>query len=248
MLSLAKYTVLSFLLLVAAPLAVHGAIYWHQGWPASWSAANWSSAGILPEASRHQPAMVRIFAARTGRWKGIFAVHTWIVVKEKGASSYQRFDVVGWGKPLRVDAYAPDARWFGDEPEAIYAADGARAERLIPAIREAVQKYPYGEAGDYRMWPGPNSNTFVATVIANVPELDAVLPPTAIGKDFPVDGRILAQTPSGDGLRLSWKGYAGLTIGWREGVELNILGTVLGVDIRRPALKLPGFGRIGMPA
>jgi hypothetical protein len=41
-------------------------------------------------------------------------------------------------------------------------------------------------------------------------------------------------------------GYAGLTLGWREGIELNILGGVIGVDLRRPALKLPGLGRLGM--
>jgi hypothetical protein len=28
-----------------------------------------------------------VFAARTVRWRGIFAVHTWVVVKEKGARS-----------------------------------------------------------------------------------------------------------------------------------------------------------------
>ena len=38
----------------------------------------------------------------------------------------------------------------------------------------------------------------------------------------------------------------GITIGWVEGVEVNVLGLVTGVDIRRPALKLPGFGRIGV--
>jgi hypothetical protein len=29
-----------------------------------------------------------------------------------------------------------------------------------------------------------------------------------------------------------------------EGVELNLFGLVTGVDFRRPALKLPGIGRI----
>ena len=31
-----------------------------------------------------------------------------------------------------------------------------------------------------------------------------------------------------------------------EGVEVNVLGLVAGLDIRRPAVKLPGFGRIGI--
>jgi len=37
----------------------------------------------------------------------------------------------------------------------------------------------------------------------------------------------------------------GLTVGWVEGIEVNILGAVAGVDFRRPALKLPGLGWLG---
>ena len=33
-----------------------------------------------------------------------------------------------------------------------------------------------------------------------------------------------------------------------EGLELNLLGLTIGVDLLRPALKLPGIGRIGLPA
>jgi hypothetical protein len=29
--------------------------------------------------------------------------------------------------------------------------------------------------------------------------------------------------------------------------EINFLGAVLGFDIRRPALKFPGIGRLGFP-
>jgi hypothetical protein len=37
----------------------------------------------------------------------------------------------------------------------------------------------------------------------------------------------------------------GLTLGMREGVEVNVLGLVLGLDVVHPALKLPGIGRLG---
>jgi hypothetical protein len=37
-----------------------------------------------------------------------------------------------------------------------------------------------------------------------------------------------------------------VTVGWIEGIELNFFGAVLGLDIRRPALKLPGLGRFGL--
>ena len=34
-------------------------------------------------------------------------------------------------------------------------------------------------------------------------------------------------------------------IGVEEGVELNLLGLVFGIDPLGPAIKLPGIGRIG---
>jgi hypothetical protein len=75
-----------------------------------------------------------------------------------------------------------------------------------------------------------------------------VLPPTAIGKDFPYTGRWFGVTSSGTGVFVSIAGYIGLTLGWVEGFEFNFFGAVLGIDIRRPALKLPGLGRFGAAA
>jgi hypothetical protein len=37
-------------------------------------------------------------------------------------------------------------------------------------------------------------------------------------------------------------------IAWVEGVEINLLSVVAGLDLRRPALKLPGFGQIDLTA
>jgi len=36
-----------------------------------------------------------------------------------------------------------------------------------------------------------------------------------------------------------------VTIGWVEGIEINLFGAVFGIDLRRPAVKLPGLGRVG---
>ena len=213
-----KKLLLIFLLLVFAPIAASAARYlWIGDGRGNWQTADRSSAGLLSPATARPEAVVRVFAARTVRWRGIFAVHTWIVVKEKGAPTYSRYDYTAWGEPVRTNGFAPDGRWFGAMPETIVAVDGERAEPLVPRIRYVI-------------------------------ELRAVLPPTAIGKDFPYTGRWIGVTSSGTGVYMSLAGYVGLTIGWVEGFELNFFGAVLGFDIRRPALKFPGLGRWGLAA
>lgn len=236
------------MLLLVVPIGVSAGKYWLGDRSVDWQSADRSSAGLLPDAASHPDAVVRVFAARTVRWRGIFAVHSWIVVKPANAVRYTRYDYTAWGNPIRVNGFVADGRWFGDEPQVIAAADGAEAEAMIPKIEAAVKGYKLNAYGDYRAWPGPNSNTFVAAVMAAVPELKTVLPPTAIGKDYPWNGAWIARTPSGTGIRATLGGYLGMTLGWIEGVELNLFGAVLGLDLRRPAIKLPGLGRIGLAA
>ena len=129
-------------------------------------------------------------------------------------------------------------------PEVVFAADGPDAAAMIPLMQQAIANYAWSNHGDYRAWPGPNSNTFVAAVLDAVPGLRTTLPPTAIGKDFPYDGRWLRATPAG--FRLTLGGYAGFSLDLVEGIEVNILGAIAGIDLLRPAIKLPGLGRIGM--
>jgi Protein of unknown function (DUF3750) len=241
-----RFSLLTFAGAFLAPLAVHAAWWLSHDEAVGWHQADWSSAGMLPSARAKPDAAVYVFAARTGRWKGIFAHHSWIVIKERGATSFTRYDKVAWGRPVKINNWAPDARWYGHMPTIVAAIEGPAAERMIPKIRAAVTRYPYNEPGAYSVWPGPNSNSFIAYVLAAVPEAGIVLPPTAIGKDWRVDSRIVGMTLSGTGVQFSLGGYFGITAGWVEGLEVNILGLVTGIDIRRPAIKLPGFGRIGM--
>ncbi|MDB5398751.1 MAG: hypothetical protein JWQ55_769 [Rhodopila sp.] len=230
------------------PLGVAALLYEADGTGANWRTADRSSVGALPAPARNPAAVVRIFSAKTVRWRGILASHSWIVFKPEGAPSYTRYDYTAWGElPIRINGFEPDGRWFGNTPQVVFAADGASAAALLPKIEAAIARYTWRNAGDYRVWPGPNSNTFVAAIMDAVPEMRATLPPTAIGKDYPYDGRWFRLTPSGTGVRLTFGGYGGLTLAWVEGIEVNILGAVAGVDIRRPALKLPGLGRFGLP-
>ncbi|MEY9121573.1 hypothetical protein ABIA03_006515 [Bradyrhizobium yuanmingense] len=242
-----KKPLLIFLFLVFAPLAASAAKYfWLGDGRQNWQTADRSSAGLLTAAADHREAVIRVFGARTVRWRGIFAIHTWIVVKEKNAPTYTRYDYTAWGEPIRTNGFAPDGRWFGAAPEIIVAVNGERAEALIPKIRDVIENYRFRSYGDYSVWPGPNSNTFVQAALDAVPELRAVLPPTAIGKDFPYTGKWFGVTASGTGIYASLAGYIGFSLGWVEGLEINFFGAVLGIDIRRPALKLPGLGRLGV--
>ena len=239
-----KAVLVGFCVLFLMPLGVSAASYWLARAAPDWRTADRSSTGLLAPASQTPGAVVRIFAAPTVSWRGVFAVHCWIVLKTPGAVDYTRYDYTAWGDPIRVNGFPPDGRWFGRMPETVFAADGPAAEALIPRMQGAIESYAWRSMGDYRVWPGPNSNTFVAAVMDAVPETGATLPPTAIGKDYPYDGRWLRLTPSRTGAELTLGGYAGLTIGWVEGIEVNILGAVAGIDVRRPAIKLPGLGRL----
>ncbi|HME97070.1 MAG TPA: DUF3750 domain-containing protein [Methylomirabilota bacterium] len=206
------------------------------------------SSGQAPDPAGTPDAVVQVYAARTVGWKGVMAVHTWIAVKPSGAGAYTRYEVMGWGvgsgtPALRVNRTGPDNYWFGSRPDLLSDRRGAGVDALITRIEAAIQAYPYPSS--YRTWPGPNSNTFTAYVGRAVPELRLDLPATAIGKDFIPGGVPMAWTPSGTGVQVSLLGLLGVLAGGEEGLELNVLGLTFGLDVKRPALKLPVVGRLG---
>src|SRR3979490_3134638 len=97
-----KKTVLTILAIFLFPLAVHGALYSVQSRPQSYARADWSSTGMLPAATAEREARLLIFTGRTGRWKGIFAVHSWAVFKPENAAVWSRYAVVGGGHTGRT--------------------------------------------------------------------------------------------------------------------------------------------------
>jgi hypothetical protein len=236
---------LSLVALFLAPIGARTAFYAAGEAPGSWSRADWSSTRMLPPAAAHKPARVLVFTGTTGRWKGIFSVHSWVVMKAENAPRWTRYDVVGWGSPVRVNGWAPDARWYGNMPVAIADVSGPQAELLIPKIEAAVESYRFARRGDYRIWPGPNSNSFTAAILRAVPEIGVSLPANAVGRDYR-EGFYAGWTDSGTGVELNVHGLAALKVGWVEGIELGLLGLVAGIDLRHPGVKLPGYGRIGV--
>lgn len=214
-----------------------------------WRTANRNSAGISPKPEAVKEAVVEVYTARTYNWRRYFAVHSWIAVKEKDAKEYTTYQVIGFylrrfGRVVDIKKDLPDRYWYAAKPELLQELRGEEAERAIPKIKEAANRYPY--ANKYFPWPGPNSNTFISHIIREVPELTVELPPTAIGKDFLGYDTYVAKPESGNGWQFSLWGLLGVTVGKAEGIEFNLLGLNFGIDFYRPALKLPLIGRIGL--
>jgi hypothetical protein len=231
-------------LLIVPPLLTAVA----AGSPEHWSRARWDSAGLAPDPAATPEAVIQVYAARSWGWRGALGVHTWLVYKPSGAPAYERYEVVGWGvgrgsPAVRRGMRVPDGYWAGNPPTVLADLRGDGVDALIAKVEAAIADYPYHDT--YRLWPGPNSNTFVAHIAREVPELGLALPPLAVGKDYLGGGRFVARTPSGTGYQVSLFGLFGLSIGRAEGLELNLLGLTLGVDPLGPAIKLPGIGRLG---
>lgn len=236
---------LTLVLLLAGPvfLLASGAV----PTAVDWNCIDRSPVGLAPDAATTPEAVVQVYAARVLSWRGAFGVHPWFAVKPAGARSYTVYEVIGWRayrglSVVSVSNRDPDGRWFGAQPTLLGELRGPAAEAAIPKIAEAAASYPY--AGEYRVWPGPNSNTFAAWVARAVPELRLDLPSTALGKDYLGRG-VFARAPSGTGWQISLFGVAGLLLALEEGLEVNLLGLTIGIDPLDLAVKLPGIGRVG---
>lgn len=213
-----------------------------------WRTATHRATGLAPAPAAHPEAVVQVYASRTFGWRGAFADHTWVAVKPAGASQYTRYEVIGWyagsGRSVISESSQrpPDAEWYGAPPRLLRDLRGADAQAVIDRLPKAVESYAY--PAEYRVWPGPNSNTFVAHLGRAIPELRLSMPSTAIGKDYVSLREIVGPSPSHTGIAVSLYGLAGVIAAWDEGIEVNVLGLVAGVDVRNPALKIPGLGRI----
>lgn len=201
---------------------------------------------IAPDPMQVREAVVQVYGARAKGFKGWFGVHTWIAAKPTGAPGWTVYEVIGWRLRWSDSVVVARARnpeyWFGARGELYADKRGAGVDALIERIEKAAKDYPF--AGEYRLWPGPNSNTFVAWIARAVPELEVDLPATAIGKDY-LGSSVIAAAPSGSGFQLSLGGLLGVAASGIDGLEINLLGLNFGAS--PSGVKLPLVGRIGAP-
>lgn len=152
-----------------------------------WRTASREPAGIAPSPATTSESVIQIYGAPAWGWRGWFAIHTWISVKATNAASYTVYEVIGWrqrrGLPVvRIEQDLPDRYWFGERPRLLREFRGAGVDKLIAEIDKAARSYPWPDT--YKAFPGPNSNTFIAWISRQVPELGLELPFTAIGSGY----------------------------------------------------------------
>ena len=240
---LLAYVIIALLALLASYLTD-----WVNKRPAegnSWTTARRDSAQLLADPqSIKNDALVAVFAAKTYGWRGHFAVHTWLVVKRRGEAHYTRYDVIGWRSNdlIRKDYAIADGYWYGARPRILVEHRGETAEAMIPRLEAAVHSYPYPHT--YHAWPGPNSNTFIAHIARQVPALRLNMPANAIGKDYRPLTNPIGRPPSGKGVQLSILGLLGVNLGEQEGIEFNLLGMDLGINVSPLQVRLPFIGNL----
>jgi hypothetical protein len=184
--------------LFVLPVLVSGCLADGRG-GVPWHEARRDPTCLAPDPETTQEAVVQIYAARAVSWRGVFSAHAWIAVKATSAQRYTRYEVLGFGvangtPAIRVDRTGPDNYWFGARPQIIFDRRGAGVDAMIEDNRAAVAHYPHPH--EYRAWPGPNSNTFIAFIAHQVPELGIDLPSNAIGEDFLRGVRCLPLHPA----------------------------------------------------
>ncbi|MCP4473551.1 MAG: DUF3750 domain-containing protein [Gammaproteobacteria bacterium] len=212
-----------------------------------WLDASLEPIGIAPDPKKEKQAIIQVYAARAFNWRGLFAVHCWIAVKAENAPHFTVYQVIGWNvysqRPLvDVAEGPPDRLWYNHRPKVIHMVEGEQAAQLIPKIEQAVKDYPYAES--YHAWPGPNSNTFIAWIGRQVPQLHLVMPASALGKDYLAPRQIFARAPSG--WQISWRGVLGVLFSLRSGFQINIMGLTLGLFWWPPTIIMPGIGRLSL--
>lgn len=110
------------------------------------------------------------------------------------------------------------------------------AETIFRKTKELSQNYPYRSF--YRAWPGPNSNTFIATLLQQS-GINISLPATAIGKDFNGLKPMFSSQPQH--LKMQF-----LTTGFnyhkKSFLELHCIGLTIGYEKNNKQWKLP-FGK-----
>ncbi len=207
------------------------------------SCAGLKPSELLPRIKGDPAVVVKSLRLPTSEvWYSRFAHHTWIDVRLAGKADWVRLEIPTPESGIQVahvgaeKAFA-DQRW-GRSVQVRTVLSGSDAAAVAQGLvtRAKAMKMP-----EYLSYPGPNSNTFIHTLVQDVDGMHARLHANAVGKDFDLN---LGVSETGTGLEVDAY-LLGLQIGWVEGVELHLLGLTLGVGLAPLTLKLPVLPEFG---
>ncbi len=125
----------------------------------------------------------------------IFARHCWLVIEEdKMTERYEIFHFKNHNRNfgyMSINRFAPDSwierihGWnYGNwKWKFLGKFTKTTAKKIAKITRDSF--YNYKNKHSYRIFPGPNSNTYIQWILDQVPECDLKLPWNAFGKKFP---------------------------------------------------------------
>ena len=176
-------------------------------------------------------------------WVSHFARHTLIEFRESTEAPWWRVEIPnphdGIVLSQVTDEDVARRERAGRRVRVLKQYGGVDGAKVARRIRSVVEGY---EDSVYRPWPGPNSNTFIETVLRETEGVSAQLAHNAVGKEY---GWYVGPTAGGTGLEAQTT-YLGTAVGFREGVEVNVLGFTTGVGFWPPRLKLPVLPEVPM--
>ncbi len=178
------------------------------------------------------------------------SVHLYLVASD-GQGCWHRWEVWQWRNafrqpktPLQIayghvhrNLMAPLQGIGGGPSYALQTWEGDIADKILTALERYNETYISRDV--YWLWPGPNSNTYVARILAYA-GVRASLPGTAIGKDW--DGIVKLQFTRSPFLLRFYTPILGAKVSLAHDLELNFLGSTLGIDLQTQAVKHP-FGK-----
>ena len=122
------------------------------------------------------PWVVTVHDGKVTRWE---VIHKKIEGKERYGYVYKNFY-----PPTQGIRKRPGSKefWKAKRIASLSGGKGSLAEKMYTFIEEKSPHYPHRE--QYRLFPGPNSNTYIAWVLKHFPEAKVQLPWNAFGKNF----------------------------------------------------------------
>jgi hypothetical protein len=193
---------------------------------------------VLPK-GRHSGSYVAVVSGQFYPPLEEVSRSAWLLVHRASQSSFQRYENGNTG------GTTSPYEGYGGGDVMVHGAVAYSEEELAEketCLREASGAYRT-EVGSYRMFPGPNANTYVAFLLRRC-GIHIELPSTAIGKDY-VGWVGAGRTESGTGVVLGTVPLA-LRLGLKEGFEVQLFALPFGVHFWPPGITVPvNPGRIG---